>query len=176
MRSSGFACPRVASGVVLLLLLSTIAATPAAGASARASRDTTVYRGKLGPHGRIRLDLAGSRATVYFTARCKWQGPSMSGSELIGTYPPAATEPTFEPVSGRVHAGSVTLDVEQPGESKDEARGSPTAHVELHARATPRHVTGVFSLDVEEGASLFNEPGPNEHCKSPSIAFTAALA
>jgi hypothetical protein len=100
----------------------------------------------------------------------------MTGSELIGTYPPEATEPSFEPVSGHVHAGSMTLDVEQPGESKDEARGSPTAHIELRARATSRRVEGVFSLDVEEGASLFDEPEPSEHCKTPRIAFTAALA
>jgi hypothetical protein len=100
----------------------------------------------------------------------------MSGSELIGTYPPEATEPSFEPVSGHVHAGSLTVEVEQPGESKDEARGSPTAHVELHARTTSRRVRGVFFMDVEEGPSLFNEPGPSEHCSTPSIAFTAALA
>jgi hypothetical protein len=100
----------------------------------------------------------------------------MSGSELIGTYPPEATEPSFEPVSGHVHAGKLTVEVEQPGESKDEARGSPTAHVELHARTTSRRVKGVFSLDLEEGASLFNEPGPSQHCRTPSIAFTAALA
>jgi hypothetical protein len=155
---------------------STMGATPAAVASARVSRHTSVYRGKLGSHGRIQLDVAGSRATVYFTARCRWQGPGMSGSELIGTYPPEATEPTFEPVPGHVHAGSLTVEVEQPGESKDEARGSPTAHVELHARTMPRRVKGVFSLDVEEGASLFNEPGPSEHCRTPRITFTAALA
>jgi hypothetical protein len=100
----------------------------------------------------------------------------MAGTELIGTYPPEATEPSFEPVSGHVRAGGVTLDVEQPGESKDEARGSPTAHVELQARTTSRRVAGDFSLDVQEGASLFNEPEPSEHCKTPTIAFTAALA
>jgi hypothetical protein len=135
-----------------------------------------VYRGKLGPHGRIQLDLSGSRATVYFTARCRWQGPRVIGNSLIGTYPPNATEPSFEPVSGRLHAGSVTVDSEQPGESNDEARGSPTAHIELDARATSSRVRGSFSLDVEEGPSLFDEPEPSEHCKTPSIAFTAALA
>jgi hypothetical protein len=151
-------------------------ATPVSVASAHASRQTSVYRGKLGPHGRIQLDVAGTRATLYFTARCKWQGPNMAGSALIGTYPPAATEPSFEPVSGRLHAGSVTLDAEQPGESTDEARGSPTAHIKLRARITSRHAKGVLSLDVEEGASVFDEPEPSEHCTTPSIAFTAALA
>ena len=135
-----------------------------------------MYRGKLGPHGRIQLDLAGSRATVYFTARCRWQGPRVTGNALIGTYPPEATEPSFEPVSGHIRAGSLALDSEQPGESNDEARGSPTAHIELHARATSRRVRGTFSLDVEEGPSLFDEPEASEHCKTPSIAFTAALA
>lgn len=147
-----------------------------AAAPARASSHTSVYRGKLGPHGRIQLDLDGSRATVYFTARCRWQGPRVTGTDLIGTYPPDATEPSFEPVPGQVRAGILTLDSEQPGESNNEARDSPTAHIELHARATSRRVRGTFSLDVQEGPSLFDEPEASEHCKTPSIAFTAPLA
>jgi hypothetical protein len=161
--------------VLFLPPLSATAAPPVAGAPARTSSHTSVYRGKLGPHGRIQLDLAGSRVTVYFTARCRWQGPRVTGSALIGTYPPDATEPSFEPVSGHVRGGSVTLNSEQPGESTDEARGSPTAHVELHARATSRRVRGTFSLDVAEGPSLFDEPEASEHCTTPSIAFMAAL-
>lgn len=164
---------RVWAVTALVLALAT-ASSPAALATAGASRRASVYRGRLGPHGRIQLDIAGAHARLDFTARCKDEGPNALGEELVGSYPPRATEPSFEPVSGNVRRGRVAIDVEQPGESKDEARGAPTAHVRLHAKVTPERVSGEFSMDVEAGASLFDEPGPAEHCKTPELAFTAA--
>ena len=130
----------------------------AAIARGQANHHVAVYRGKLGPHGRIQLDIAGSRARVYFTVQCREEGRAV-GHALVGTYPPEATEPYFEPVSGYLRSGRVAIDVEQPGESKDEARAAPTAHVRLHARSRSTHVSGIFSMDVEEGGTnVFGEP------------------
>jgi hypothetical protein len=162
----------------LALVLAMSGGALAVTVPAEASPHAVIYRGKLGRHGRIRIDVLGSRSRVYFDASCKGEGREPQVEE-VGTYPPSpATDPSFEPFggAGSVHAGRVSIDEEEFGESHDESSGAPTAHVKLRALVTPHRVKGVFSVDVSGGASLFPSgpaPEPVEHCKSGNVAFTA---
>jgi hypothetical protein len=146
-------------------------------APAEASHHALAYKGKLGHRGAIRIDLAGSRARVYFDARCKEK--ERSEEEEVGTHPiPAAgyaAEVSYEPVSGRVRAGGLSIDDEvNLGETNDELSQAPVAAVRLHARVTSRRITGVFSLDQAHAGGI--SPGEDtgvSACSTGNVRFTA---
>lgn len=136
-------------------------------APAQASHHTVVYQGKLGHGGTIRIDAAGARTAVYFVVVCKVQGAVPDEEQEEGTTPaPVASlyEPVvaYEPLSGRVHTGRLSVDVHQEGQSHDEGSDAPATRIRLLARVTSHRVTGTFSLDQAQ------QRGPSKALESPA--------
>ncbi len=150
---------------------------------AAASRHVRAYLGKLGGHGAIRIDVAGSRARVYFDLRCITTGAASASAsdEDVGTSPPPGHEfldgGTLEPIQGHIRAGRLSIDETEAVETHDEFNTPPDAAVVLAARFTSRGFSGRFSL--EQSASPGLDLNPEETipgCSSGTVKFTARAA
>jgi hypothetical protein len=131
-------------------------------------------------HGAIRVDAAGTRASVYFRVECagNLEGAQRAPDETLSTLPgPTATEEepeaSYEPLAGHVRAGRLVVGLLEVGETHDEAAQSPSAEIHLRARVSARRVRGVFSLSQPPTPGLVEPSSGFGGCATGNIAFTA---
>jgi hypothetical protein len=154
---------RIANAGVVGLVVGTafVLATPG---RAWARPQVTVYKGKLAHAGRIRVEIRGARVTVHFVVDCK--------GEELGT---GEGQVNYEPPSGRLRGGRLSLDSSEPGETTNETSSAPEARIRLQARLQAHKVTGVLSVTQRAGASLF--PGDagtgTPACSTGPLQFVA---
>ncbi len=148
---------------------------------AAAGRHVRVYLGKLGGHGAIRIDVAGSRARVYFDLRCITTGTAAGSDEDVGTSPLPGhgflDGGTLEPIQGHIRAGRLSIDETEAVETHDEFNTPPDAAVVLAARFTSRGFSGHFSLEQSASPGLDLNPAETiPGCSSGTVKFTARAA
>jgi hypothetical protein len=157
--------------MVLMAATTLVTAEPA---GARGS--VRVYRGPLGKHGAIRIDLADSRARIYFAIPCVTAGSG--ATEQVVTSPPPGRDSledgSVEPIQGRVRGGRLSIKESGTVETHNEFNTPPEATIAVSARITPHGITGVLSLRQSQSPGLDGNPAETiPGCSSGTVTFTA---
>lgn len=153
----------VSVGFVAVKLLAAVTAALVAASVADASTHPLVYKGRLGRHGTMEIDIARSRATVYFFAPCQGQDVGTNAADSGGV--------SYDPPRGRVRAGHLRIASNETGFSHDEGSSSPPARIRIKAVVASDHITGTFRLDQGAGSSVANGSAGISGCSTGKIRF-----
>jgi hypothetical protein len=110
--------------------------------------------------------------------QCKGTGQEPFEEQEVGTSPaPVASaldvDPAYEPPSGGVRSGRLSIDASESGETHDEAAESPEAQIRLRVRIGRQRMSGSFSIDQSPSASIFGEGPGIPGCSTGNVTFTA---